>query len=100
MVIITVNLQEAKKLIQQYKNNSDFVILDVRTSAEFTKGRLRGAVNINIYDDLFKKNLESLDRKKTYLVYCHAGVRSSMAVEIMQKRGFAKIYNLNGDIFE
>ncbi|MDP3699182.1 MAG: rhodanese-like domain-containing protein [Nanoarchaeota archaeon] len=71
-----------------------------KTPSEFTKEHLKGAININIYDDNFKKNLEKLDKKKTYLVHCHAGVRCFMAAEVMEEKGFTKIYSVNGNLFE
>ena len=33
---------EAKKLIEEHKNDSNFIILDVRTPWEFSDGHIRG----------------------------------------------------------
>ncbi len=100
MTIVEINVTEARKLMHKNKVNSNFVILDVRTPGEFAQEHLKGAVNINIYDDHFGKNLEKLDKKKSYLVHCHAGVRCFMTAEIMESIGFTKIYSVNGNVFE
>ncbi len=100
MTIVEISVAEAQKLMQENKTNPNFVILDVRTPTEFAEEHLKGAVNINIYDDHFEKNLGELDKKKTYLVHCHAGVRCFMAAEVMEEIGFTKIYSVNGNLFE
>ena len=100
MTIVEVSVREARKLMQENKDNPNFVILDVRTPTEFAKEHLSEAVNINIYDEHFKKNLLKLDKKKTYLVHCHAGVRCAIAADIMQSIGFSIVLSVNGEIFE
>lgn len=98
MTVKEISVKEARKHIKINERNHDFVILDVRTPAEYAEQHLKGAVNINIYYDHFKKNLLKLDKKKTYLVHCHAGVRCFMAAEIMESIGFARIYSVTGNL--
>ena len=45
-----------------FVKENDAVILDVRTSKEFSGGTIEGAININV-DDL-RANLEKLDKIK------------------------------------
>ena len=97
MAIVEISVAEARKLM---KSNLKLIILDVRTPAEFSQEHLKGAVNIDIYDENFKDNLEKLDKKKTYLVHCHAGVRCFIAAEIMGSIGFKKMYSVNGNLVE
>ena len=70
------------------------VILDVRTPAEYQQGHIPHATLINFHDQNFSQQLDSLDKSKTYLVYCGSGSRSSKASALMEKKGFANIYNL------
>lgn len=72
---------------------NDAVILDVRTSKEFSGGHIEGALNINV-DDL-RANLENLDKNKTYAIYCQVGLRGYLANRILKNNGF-KVVNLNG----
>ena len=73
------------------ENNA--VILDVRTSKEFTGGAIEGAININV-DDL-RENLQNLDKNKVYAIYCQVGLRGYLANRIMRNNGFRAV-NLNG----
>lgn len=77
------------------------VILDVRTPAETSEGIIEGAIEADIKNkEVFKGALQSLDKEKTYLVYCRGGVRSTKACEAMHKQGFTNLYNLEGGYLE
>ena len=76
-----------------FVKENDAVILDVRTSKEFSGGAIEGAININV-DDL-RANLEKLDKNKTYAIYCQVGFRGYLANRIMRNNGFRAV-NLNG----
>lgn len=84
-----VNYDEFWDFVKE--NNA--VILDVRTSKEFSGGAIEGAININV-DDL-RANLENLDRNKVYAIYCQVGLRGYLANRIMRNNGFRAV-NLNG----
>ena len=44
--------------------------------------------------------IQKLDKNKNYYVYCHSGVRSVQACQIMKSFGFENLYNLLGGISE
>ena len=77
----------------QFVEENNAVILDVRTSKEFSGGAIEGAININV-DDL-RENLENLDKNKVYAIYCQVGLRGYLANRIMRNNGFRAV-NLNG----
>ncbi len=39
-------------------------------------------------------NIETLDKSKTYMLYCRSGNRSGQAMDSMKYKGFTKIYNM------
>jgi rhodanese-related sulfurtransferase len=79
------------------QKEEDAVFLDVRTPEEFERGIIPNARNMDIYKGQgFIYLLEELDKSKPYYVYCHAGIRSAKACEIMQEMGFKTTYNLVG----
>ncbi len=90
--------QEAFTLIQNNQNNPDFVIIDVRTSEEFTREHIENAININFYSESFQDILNNLDKNKTYLIYCKVGGRSGSALDIMAELNFREVYNMSGGI--
>jgi rhodanese-related sulfurtransferase len=77
--------------------NPSSVVLDVRTEAEFESGRIPNSININVMDSSFMKSISTLDKSKTYFVYCRSGGRSRSACSILSQQGF-EVYNLDGGI--
>jgi len=97
-IIEDITTQEAFTLIQNNKNNPDFVIIDVRTPEEFASEHIENALNIDYYSETFRDELNKLDKNKTYLVYCRSGGRSGNASTIMKKLNFREAYNMLGGI--
>lgn len=81
---------------QKIMKTPNAVILDVRTKEEAVNGKIPGAVLLNYREDNFDKQISELDKNKIYFVYCGNGVRSDQAIDIMEKQGFTKYYNLVG----
>jgi len=97
-IIETITPQEASTLIQDNKDNPDFVILDVRTPKEFAEEHIENAINIDYHSETFWDELNKLDKDKTYLIYCRSGARSAKALNIMEELNFREVYNLGGII--
>jgi len=97
-IVEDVSPREAATLIENNRNNPDFIILDVRTPEEFADGHLANAVNIDFYAKTFRDELTKLDKSQTYLVYCRSGARSLSSAQIMEGLNFKEVYNLSGGI--
>ncbi len=87
---------ETYELIKKHENDPDFVVLDVRTENEFKNSRIPDSVLIDFFSDSFKGILDCMDRKKTYVVFCTVGGRSKLVMNLMEKMGFKKVYNVVG----
>lgn len=84
---------------KQSANNNNAVILDVRTQDEVEQGVIPNAIHVDIHlGQGFIDELETMDKDKTYYVYCRSGARSAQACAIMEQLGFNKAYNLLGGI--
>lgn len=88
---IDVSVSEFKALMDSLKGE---VLIDLRTPEELRKGKIAGAVVINFFGDDFEPAIEALDPNKTYLLYCASGGRSGETAQLLEKKGFKKIYNL------
>ncbi len=97
-IITAISPKEAAGLIKDNLNNPDFLIIDVRTPAEFAEDHIANAVNIDYYSESFKDKLNNLDKDKTYLIYCRSGNRSANTRKIMGEMGFTKVYDISGGI--
>ncbi len=99
-IIEDVTPQEAFQMIQNNQNNPDFVIIDVRTRAEFEGGHIENATNIDFYSEAFLDMLNNLDKNKTYLIYCRSGARSGSTLDIMAELNFKEVYNILGGMIQ
>ncbi|HWN96698.1 MAG TPA: rhodanese-like domain-containing protein [Methylomirabilota bacterium] len=85
-----VDVAEFDKLRADKQN----VVLDVRSAKEFKEGHIPGAINLDVRAPDFEEKVAKLDKNKTYLVHCGAGVRSANACQKMQSAGFKELYDL------
>ncbi len=90
------NLQ-SREFQKRISANPSSILLDVRTKAEFESKRIPNSININVMDSSFVKSISTLNKSKTYFVYCQSGGRSGSACSILSKQGF-EVYNLDGGI--
>ena len=83
--------------ILQLTEDTNAVIIDVRTEDECEEGIIPNAINIDIFKGQgFIDEIETLDKSKNYYVYCKAGSRSAQACAVMNQLGFESTYNLIG----
>lgn len=85
-----IGVEEYDKL----RANTNHVILDVRSAAEFEKGRIPRAINLDLNSKAFAEKAGALDRNKTYLVNCAVGMRSAKACKKLEAMGFKELYDL------
>lgn len=89
-VVKRIGVDEYDKL----RSNTNVVLLDVRSVAEFEKGRIPGAINMDVNSPRFPEMIGTLDKKKAYLVNCAVGMRSAKACKKLEGAGFKELYDL------
>jgi len=72
------------------------VLLDVREPFEYAFCRIENSKLIPLGE--LGRRVGELDRLAETVVYCHTGVRSARAVELLSSEGFRKVRNLKGGI--
>ena len=78
--------------------DTNVVVLDVRTAAEFTEGHIKGAVLIDQgQSDFVEKAKATLPIDKKIAIYCRSGRRSANAAGKLAEVGY-KCVNLKGGI--
>jgi len=85
-----VNADEAERIVAEGGQ-----WLDVRLPSEFENHHKDGAINIPLY--FIRLKINTLDRKKNYVVCCDTGRRSSAGAYILSERGY-HAYVLRGGI--
>jgi rhodanese-related sulfurtransferase len=94
----TISPEMASNLISKHKNNSDFIILDIRTPREFNDGHIEEAILLDFYSKTYTDELKILDKSKIYLIYCRSGNRSGKTLELIKYMGFRQVYNMDRGI--
>ena len=90
-VIKNVDAAAFKKMI----DDKIYILIDLRTADEIkNKGKIKGATELDFLDKNAEANIEKLDKKKSYLIYCAGGGRSGDCAELMKKQGFKDVVNL------
>jgi rhodanese-related sulfurtransferase len=97
---------EAKDAWELLHQDEDVILVDVRTSEEFTSSGYPDLADNNkklikcTLDYNFENNLEDQITNKTtkILFICGAGIRSKKAANLMTKNGYSECYNVIGGI--
>ena len=71
-------------------------LIDVREAFEYEIARIDGAKLMPLGE--VADRVDELQRERPIVVHCHSGRRSAEAVRLLQQRGFANVYNLEGGI--
>lgn len=85
---------------KQISEDQEAIVVDVRTPAEFQKGHLANALNINVSSDKFEEHLSAVDKNKPVYVYCLSGGRSAKAVAKMRALGYTNITEMEGGMLK
>jgi rhodanese-related sulfurtransferase len=93
-----LSASQCKQMLAQQGDSTDVVLMDIRTPGEYRSGHIRGSVLVDYYDRDFVDRLKTLDREKTYLVYCRSGNRSAKSLAIFRRLGFRQVYHLKTGI--
>lgn len=84
----------AKELHGMMGGSEHFTLLDVRSQLEFEDNHIEGAVNIPVPD--LRQRHEEFDRRRTTVLICSTGHRSSLGGSMLQRRFFERVINVAG----
>jgi rhodanese-related sulfurtransferase len=91
-----VTPEEAFGIMSSSQQGDNPVVIDVRTSQEYTDGYISGAVNTDYLSPSFNDDIAELNKDKLYIVYCRTGARSAAARDVMEELGFEHVINMTG----
>lgn len=89
---------EAQEVFDNIQKSKDTVIVDVRTPHEYSRGFIAGSINIPVSELVEKIEREVPDKTKTIYVYCLSGSRSTTAVAVMSKMGYANVFSMKSGL--
>ena len=88
--------------LQSWRDESpqreNLLLFDVRAPEEYAVSHLQGARSVSSKDEALKV-LQGVSSDQRIVLYCSMGYRSSELAQFLMKKGYTKIYNLEGSIF-
>ena len=91
----SITMDEAVAMMER---ESGYIILDVRTPAEFAEKHIPNAINIPNESIGTAEISELPDKNQLIMVYCRSGRRSKEASEKLVKLGYTNIIEFGGII--
>jgi len=88
-----INAAELKELKAEFP---EIVIIDIRPKSSITEGMIPGAINLEWGSKEFANKMGTMDKKKSYIVYCGDGTKSINAQRLMKTYDFLNVTNLKG----
>lgn len=86
------------EIVQIMNKNTDYIILDVRTIAEYNEGHIPNAICIP-NETIGNNTISELsDKEQLILIYCRSGNRSKQAAEKLKKLGYTNLIEFGGII--
>ena len=86
------------EIVQIMNENTDYIILDVRTIAEYNEGHIPNAICIP-NETIGNNTISELpDKEQLILIYCRSGNRSKQAAEKLKKLGYTNLIEFGGII--
>lgn len=92
---MSITAKEAKEIME---NETDYIILDVRTQEEFDEGHIPGALLIPDYEVSQRAESELPDKAALILVYCRSGRRSKNSAQTLAELGYTNVKEFGGII--
>ena len=89
---ITVNA------LQTLRTEKEVVILDVREADEYALCHIDGALHIPLSEVSADHETLAPRRGESIYIYCHHGMRSLQACQLLHDGGFERVYNIQGGI--
>ena len=90
-----ITAKQAKTIMD---TESDYIIIDSRTTEEFAEGHIENAILIPEYEIAQRAEKELPDKEQLILVYCRSGRRSKIASEELVKLGYTNVKEFGGII--
>ena len=78
--------------------DTDYILVDVRTTEEYESGHIQNAVNFDFYSESFQKEILSLDKSSSIILYCRTQNRSTKTANYLKENGYKEITVLEGGI--
>ena len=84
----------------EFIQDSDYVLIDVRTPEEYDLGHIPNSLNYDFYSESFQSKILALSKNESVILYCRTNNRSKKTAKILSEKGFKEIFVIEGGITE
>jgi NADPH-dependent 2,4-dienoyl-CoA reductase/sulfur reductase-like enzyme/rhodanese-related sulfurtransferase len=88
------SLMTAQEVLDLIHSNQPHTIIDTRVPKQYEKGHVPGAINIP--HEVFRDQIQTLDKNKLTITYCNKGVTGNATQNILLNEGFTQVYSISG----
>ena len=81
--------------IEQFLNDNNSLVIDIREKYEWEAGHLVGSSVINIPMSEIRQNLDKISKDKNIYVHCRSGQRSYNVTLYLQSVGYKNVFNVS-----
>ena len=78
--------------------DTDYILVDVRTIEEYESGHIQDAINFDFYSESFQKEILSLNKSSSIILYCRTQNRSTKTANYLKENGYKQITVIVGGI--
>ena len=78
--------------------DTDYILVDVRTIEEYESGHIQDAIHFDFYSELFQKEILSIDKSSSIVLYCRTQNRSTKTANFLKENGYREINVIEGGI--
>ena len=94
-IVKQIDVLELKKKLD---GNIDLTLIDIRESSELAICKIKESIHIPMMD--IPNKIDTLDKKKKFIIQCKSGERSARVCEFLMQSGFQNVQNLKGGILD
>ena len=78
--------------------DTDYTLIDVRTTEEYESGHIQNALNFDFYSESFQKDILTLEKNSQIILYCRTQNRSTKTANFLKENGYREIKVIEGGI--
>lgn len=91
-----ISTKEVNDIVENFENEEDTFIIDVRELNEYEEGHLINSINIPLSIIESINDVPEISKDSKIIVYCRSGSRSKSAQTRLINMGYTNVYDMGG----
>ena len=91
-----ISTKEVNDIVENFENEEDAFIIDVRELDEYEEGHIINSINIPLSIIGSISDIPEINKDSKIIVYCRSGNRSKSAQSRLNSLGYTNVYDMGG----